>query len=451
MLRLAILVVLYSAASCYTSYDGYKILRVNINSAADHKSLLSLESEDLLVIFSEARSGHADVLISPTKLPRCQEYFQSHGLTFSVVAENVGAEIRKERKGLLSAARVAKGEFSYDTYHRLQVIYEHLDALAEKHSFYAETFNLKGETHKKRKIQAIRITSNVTSEASKNKPMIWLDGGIHAREWVSPATVMYIIDSLLGEQEADKSEQMTALLDRFQFVIAPSINPDGYEYSHMTDRLWRKTRKPSGCKWNKKNWFGGCFYWSCYGADPNRNWDADWGKEGVSTDPCSLVYPGKEAFDQKNTRMVKEYLEPLKGKLKLYVTYHSYSQLFLTPLGYTTKEPENYEHHVKVGDAVVKAIAERHGAKYINQRSAALYPASGDSADWVHDKLNVTDSYTFELRPDENSEFGFELPKEQILPTGEENVDGLLALIANIQYNDVEQNQLDDADFITFF
>jgi len=437
MLRnFVILVALFSITCCYKTYAGYKIVRVNINSAEDHQNILSLESEDVLEIFSEARSGHSDVLISPQNFPKFQEYLNSHQLTYSVVSGDVGAEIRKERQGLMLAPQIAQGEFSYDTYHRLNVIYEHLDSLAVTHSSNAETFDLPGETFEGRKIQAIRITTDVISESSKEKPLIWLDGGIHAREWVSPATIMYIIDSLLGEQEKDKSTQMTALLDEFQFIIAPSINPDGYEYSHSTDRLWRKTRQPSGCKMNKYNWFGGCFYTRCYGADPNRNWSADWGREGVSKDPCSQVYPGKKAFDQENTRIVSEFLSPHKDKLKLYVTYHSYSQLFLTPLGYTTAEPDNYQHHLKVGTAVVAAIAQRHGAKYINQRSAALYPASGDSADWVHDTLGVTDSYTFELRPDENSwRVGFELPEEQILPTGEENVDGLLALIANIEYN----------------
>ena len=55
---------------------------------------------------------------------------------------------------------------------------------------------------------------------------------------------------------------------------------------------------------------------------------------------------------------------------------------------------------------------DRHGMDYINQRSAALYPASGDSADWVHDVLNVTDSYTFELR--DTGTYGFELPADQV-------------------------------------
>mgnify|MGYP001068364438 CR=1 FL=1 len=31
--------------------------------------------------------------------------------------------------------------------------------------------------------------------------MVWLDGGIHSREWVSSATMMYFVDVMLGEEE----------------------------------------------------------------------------------------------------------------------------------------------------------------------------------------------------------------------------------------------------------
>jgi hypothetical protein len=175
----------------------------------------------------------------------------------------------------------------------------------------------------------------------------------------------------------------------------------------------------------------------CYGIDLNRNWDTiHFGEIGISKDPCSLVYPGKTPFDQESTRIVKEYLEPHKEKLKLFVTYHSYSQLFLMPFGYTTKElPKDHEHHTKVGEAVVEAIKQRHNASYIVMRGAELYPVSGDSFDWAYMKLGVIDSYCFELRPDGDSwKIGFKLPETQILPTAEENVDGLLALIANSKY-----------------
>lgn len=415
---------------------------MSVRSRHDFEEVLALESSGNLALFSESRSGHVDVLVAPGNLAQCQNLLKSRDLKFSVQVEDVGSVVSMERKKLLNAAPPPQGQMSYKNYQRLSVLHEHLDSLETSYPWKAKTF-IVGTSHEGRNIKGIRITSNVTE--GTDKPAIWLDGGIHAREWVSPATVMYIIDALLGEVEQDKAEKMSELLEMFQFYISPSINPDGYEYSHDHDRLWRKTRAMSGCKDNMMNWFGGCFYHVCYGVDPNRNWDVDFGRVNAGKDPCSQTYPGKKPFDQKNTKAVSDYLGTLQDNLVLYVTYHSYSQLFLTPLGYNETAPINAEYYKGVGDAVVGAIFARNGAKYINQQSAALYAASGDSADWVHDKLGVTDTYTIELRPDENSPIGFDLPAEQILPTAQENVDGLIALIDNMELSQLKAE--DDADF----
>jgi carboxypeptidase A4 len=35
-----------------------------------------------------------------------------------------------------------------------------------------------------------------------NKPAVWIDGGIHAREWISPATTTWMLKELV-ENQAD--------------------------------------------------------------------------------------------------------------------------------------------------------------------------------------------------------------------------------------------------------
>ena len=61
---------------------------------------------------------------------------------------------------------------------------------------------------------------------------------------------------------------ITRLVDKLTWYVIPVLNPDGYEYSHTTNRMWRKTLSP-------QNYF-------CKGADPNRNWDAHFGTTGDS-------------------------------------------------------------------------------------------------------------------------------------------------------------------------
>ena len=48
-----------------------------------------------------------------------------------------------------------------------------------------------------------------------------LFAGIHAREWISPATVTYVMKELVT------NPQYRPLLQMFDFFILPVTNPDG--------------------------------------------------------------------------------------------------------------------------------------------------------------------------------------------------------------------------------
>ena len=60
---------------------------------------------------------------------------------------------------------------------------------------------------------------------------VWVDGGIHAREWVSPAAVTYLIHRMV-----ETEGEYDSLLDKFTVYVLPIVNPDGYEYSRQHDR-----------------------------------------------------------------------------------------------------------------------------------------------------------------------------------------------------------------------
>ena len=55
--------------------------------------------------------------------------------------------------------------------------------------------------------------------------MIWIHAGIHAREWIAPATAIYLIHRLLTSRE----EKIEKLLDETLIYILPVANPDGYD------------------------------------------------------------------------------------------------------------------------------------------------------------------------------------------------------------------------------
>ncbi len=60
-----------------------------------------------------------------------------------------------------------------------------------------------------------------------------------------------------------------------------------------------------------------------------------------------------------------------------------------------------------------------HGVTYkVGPLSSTVYPASGISIDWAYGEAGVKYSYTIELR--DTGQYGFLLPPDQIVPTGEE-------------------------------
>lgn len=101
--------------------------------------------------------------------------------------------------------------------------------------------------------------------------------------------------------------------------------------------MWRKTRSKTSDP-------------SCFGADPNRNWDYAWceGKfrslpirdtisgmllGGASPDPCDDTYCGSKAFSEVETKQVSEFIGAHSDTIVHYVNFHSYAQLWMTPWG----------------------------------------------------------------------------------------------------------------------
>ena len=69
------------------------------------------------------------------------------------------------------------------------------------------------------------IYAQVSSNRSANHNVMLVDATMHAREWITTPTTLYLLRQLV---ETPKSP----LLDGLDFVIVPVLNPDGYEYSH---------------------------------------------------------------------------------------------------------------------------------------------------------------------------------------------------------------------------
>ena len=146
-----------------------------------------------------------------------------------------------------------------------------------------------GRSIEGRDIPMIKITNLLNTSPKK---AIWLNGGQHAREWISPATVLYLSYKLLIQCSKDVS--VGWLLNNTEFLITPLQNPDGYEYSRKYDRYWRKNRRVNAD--------------GSIGVDLNRNWDEHWGVYGASRDPNSETYMGTRPHSEPEVAAVADWL-----------------------------------------------------------------------------------------------------------------------------------------------
>lgn len=147
---------------------------------------------------------------------------------------------------------------------------------------------------------------------------------------------MYWFHSLLVAASRDPESHEAQLLRSFTFTVIPTINPDGYVYSHEHSRLWRKNRQDTGspiCRGERLDSIEPHpVSLTRPGIDLNSNWGYRWRKAKAS--PCSDAYSGDHAIQAYEVSAMADFLaltnssRPGKTRrVKAFVDLHSYGQL----------------------------------------------------------------------------------------------------------------------------
>lgn len=290
-----------------------------------------------------------------------------------------------------------------------------MESLVEKYKGIVSPL-VAGQSYEGVTIRGVKISHK------QNNTAVFIEGGIHAREWISPSTVTFILNQLLTSNNATVRD----IAENFDWIIFPVINPDGYKATFESDRMWRKTRQPFGNK-------------ICLGTDLNRNWDVHWNETGSSSDPCDYDFAGSGVFSEPEAKELSDYVLRIaeSQNIRTYLSFHSYSQLLMFPYGATSEKAHNYDDLKAIGEKSIEAIKQRYGTIYkTGSVYETIYPSSGSSHDWAYSKANIPITYTFELRGPENSTDTFILPAEQIRPTATETLDGVIALLNEARARD---------------
>ncbi|XP_033628362.1 carboxypeptidase B-like isoform X2 [Asterias rubens] len=394
-----------------TRYDGFKVLRIEPLEILDSTWLSDIESK--VEFWSNVPGRPVDIMVPPALEDEIVLFLRSKKLDFSLMIGDVQAVIDGQRSTMRSRTTTqGLADFKYDQYNTYDQINQWVSDMAAEHSDVVTKFTVT-QSYEKRLIDGIKISSG-----GNNKPVIWFEGGIHAREWISPATVM-LISKFLVEDLKNGDPQVVKLVNYFDFYIVPSLNVDGYAFTWSDDRLWRKTRRPNPG-------------YGCIGTDPNRNWPYMWGGSGTSPWPCSITYHGGKALSEVEVKGVVDFLTNLSvgNEIRMFIDWHSYSQLWMAPWSFSSSEqnPVDWLDQSNLGQAAVQALEEVHGTTFVSGMSAKLlYEASGASCDWGYAVLGAKYSYVVELRDKGN--YGFLLPEDQIMASGEEAYKATLAAV----------------------
>lgn len=180
-----------------------------------------------------------------------------------------------------------------------------------------------------------RLSACPSKTIASTKAIILIDAGIHAREWCSISTALFCISQL-----TENCTQNRILLKKFDFVIVPVVNVDGYEYSRtmvgmklhhnlfssnlcfvpwiLQKKMWRKTRRPTSTGKH-------------FGVDCNRNFGIGWHE--ANSNPSSQTFRGEKAFSEPETKLLKHLMHSLRPKF--YLTLHSHAKSIMYPNGFT--------------------------------------------------------------------------------------------------------------------
>jgi murein tripeptide amidase MpaA len=379
------------------------VLRV---TTADRAQLETLFEHVTGVWSCHIGPGEVDVQVTASQ----QAEVAALGYPWRVLIPDVQGLIDAERAQIEAAHRQRDAAW-FTTYRTRTEINDRLDASAAAYPGFVTLFSA-GNSVEGRPIRGLRITApDLPGNPRATRPAAFFHGAQHAREWISPMVCMWIADQLLERYATDA--RVRDIVDHAEIIIIPVMNVDGYEYTWTpNNRLWRKNRRDNG---------NGTF-----GVDNNRNWGYQWGGEGASTATNNETYRGPSAFSEPETQALRDFMTA-NPRIRAHIDFHSYSQLVLTPWGYTAALPPEATLFEEVYGAMESSIEAVHGMNYTaGPTYTTIYPASGVSLDWSFGALGVLGT-SIELR--DTGQTGFILPADQIIPTGEENFEGAMALV----------------------
>lgn len=398
-------------------YDGSRVYRVKAGRqlASVHKRLSGMTIDTW-----DQAHGNLDVVIPRDQIDAFEALSLNTRLLHADLGESIAKESAVKRRNWKRQANDTEDPW-FDSYHPYD---DHVEWWRELQASFPDQSNWtsSGTSYEGRDIFGVHLWG----ADGPGKPAVLYHGTVHAREWIVAPTVEYVAQQLIeGYKGGDNITQ--AFLNNYDFYIFPFVNPDGFVYSQTNERLWRKNRQPPPETAANQ---------TCFGRDINRNWITNWDSNpnGASPNECSQTYRGEEPRDAPENAGLDNLVRKIRDEqgIKLFIDWHSYSQLILCPFGdkETLYAPElgKWTKAAALMSEAIRAESSNATTFTFGPSGAVLYPTTGSSVDHIYTIGRAEFSYTIEL-PD-YGDFGFVLPPERIRPTVEEQWVGQQVLLS---------------------
>uniref|UniRef100_A0A182MWB1 Peptidase M14 domain-containing protein n=1 Tax=Anopheles culicifacies TaxID=139723 RepID=A0A182MWB1_9DIPT len=411
MKLLTSVVLLFSASIVcraeFQKYDNYKLYTLYVEDDEQAEELHDWYADGRLDFWSYGTLNESvTVMINPEMQTIFETMLDEVQLESELVEENVQSLLDHEQEQrklhVLSKRRrqqkvpqkptntesVDEDAIDFEHFWTLDEIYRYMERMEKTFPNLVRVMTI-GQTYENRSILAISISRD--GRINQTRPVVLVDAGIHAREWASHMSAMYLIHQLV--ENAEKNEDLLYYAD---WIIVPVANPDGYVYSYETDRLWRKNRYGDNVL--------------CPGTDINRNFPFRW---SYTSHSCTDGFAGKTPGSENETQALMLLMAQFSRSIKMYLSLHSCGDYILYPYGYAYQPTSNSEDLYALGLKAAEAVQKAGGPEYlVGQASGLLYLATG-SDDFIYGAYGVEYAYTLELSCGSRG-FGFIIETNQI-------------------------------------
>ena len=378
----------YAKVKIYANNDEFKEL-INLGLPVDHG-----ERKENTFIITDFSASEVQVLIDNNftfeyVIFDVKAYYAEHSKDVDGGAKNNTCSVIG---GVSTLPNVPVNFYENNGYAGFYKYQDMLDALDAMVAQYPNLITVKAPisnflTTEGMPIYFVKISdSPATDDATE--PKVLHSAIHHAREPMSMSQTIFYMWYLLENYATN--EEVQFLVDNTEIFFVPCINVDGYLENEAND--------PAGFGMHRKNKAN--VGTTNPGVDLNRNYSYGWNTTGVSADPNNDTYPGTSAFSEPETQAMKWLVENY-GFTSAF-NAHSYGQLLLYPVGTTVNEFA--DHHDYFG-ALSGHMCSENG--YSPQKSSELYPASGDSDDWMY-KVDIGQGMkdtVFAMTPEVGTDF----------------------------------------------